>query len=72
LTLACGTAACATLVAGVRAGLLDRRSTIALPGGELVIEWRADDDHIIMTGPVEVEFSRILADEIFAPEAATP
>jgi diaminopimelate epimerase len=72
LTLACGTAACATLVAGVRAGLLERRATIALPGGELIIEWRADDDHIIMTGPVEVEFSRLLADEIFAPEPAAP
>ena len=59
LTLACGTAACATLVAAARAGLTERRATISLPGGDLVIEWRADN-HIVMTGPVEVEFSRRL------------
>jgi diaminopimelate epimerase len=70
LTLACGTAACATLVAGVRAGLLDRRATIHLPGGDLVIEWRAQDGHIIMTGPVEEEFSRILTPDLFEPETA--
>ena len=72
LTLACGTAACATLVAGVRAGLTERRATIALPGGDLVIEWRAADDRVIMTGPVELEFSRILEDEMFAPEPPGP
>lgn len=64
LTLACGTAACATLVAAARAGLTERRATISLPGGDLVIEWRADD-HIVMTGPVEVEFSRRLTPDIF-------
>jgi diaminopimelate epimerase len=69
LTLACGTAACATLVAGARAGLTERRATISLPGGDLIIEWRADD-HVIMTGPVEVEFSRILTADIFATETA--
>jgi diaminopimelate epimerase len=72
LTLACGTAACATLVAAVRAGLTERRATIALPGGDLVIEWRAADDHVIMTGPVELEFSRIVEDEIFAAEPPGP
>jgi diaminopimelate epimerase len=72
LTLACGTAACATLVAGVRAGLLDRRATIRLPGGDLVIEWRAADGHVVMTGPVEEEFSRVLTADVFAPEHATP
>jgi diaminopimelate epimerase len=66
LTLACGTAACATLVAAARAGLSERRATISLPGGDLVIEWRADD-HVILTGPVEVEFSRRLTPDIFAP-----
>ncbi len=70
LTLACGTAACATLVAGVRAGLTERRATIALPGGDLIIEWRAADGHVIMTGPVELEFSQILTPDIFAPAAA--
>jgi diaminopimelate epimerase len=72
LTLACGTAACATLVAGVRAGLTERRATIALPGGDLVIEWLAADDHVVMTGPVELEFSQILKDEMFAPEPPGP
>ncbi|WP_374548022.1 diaminopimelate epimerase, partial [Rhodoblastus sp.] len=71
LTLACGTAACATLVAAARAGLAERRATIALPGGDLVIDWRADD-HIVMTGPVELEFSRILTEALFAPEPAAP
>jgi len=55
LTLACGTAACATLVAAARRGLAGRKATLMLPGGELVIEWRARDDHVLMTGPVEFE-----------------
>jgi diaminopimelate epimerase len=55
LTLACGTAACATLVAAARRGLTARRATLMLPGGDLVIEWRARDDHMLMTGPVEFE-----------------
>lgn len=55
LTRACGTAACATLVAAARRGLTARRATLMLPGGDLVIEWRARDDHVLMTGPVEFE-----------------
>ncbi|GGA36953.1 diaminopimelate epimerase [Pelagibacterium lentulum] len=51
LTLACGTAACATGVAAVRKGLSGRKVTIELPGGPLDIEWRESDNHIIMTGP---------------------
>jgi diaminopimelate epimerase len=70
LTLACGTAACATLVAGVRAGLLNRRAKISLPGGDLIIAWRGSDGHIEMTGPVELEFIRVLDDAIFEAEAA--
>jgi len=50
LTLACGTGACATAVAGVLTGRLQRRSNVHLPGGTLRIEWRADD-HVVMTGP---------------------
>lgn len=53
-TLACGTAACATLVAAARRGLAGRQARVALPGGTLDIMWR-DDDHVIMTGPVAVE-----------------
>ncbi|GAB4518551.1 MAG: diaminopimelate epimerase [Parvularculaceae bacterium] len=54
-TRACGTAACATLVAAVRNGLAGRKAAIALPGGPLDIEWRAQDNHVIMTGAVEFE-----------------
>ncbi|MGF1606169.1 MAG: diaminopimelate epimerase [Rhodothalassiaceae bacterium] len=56
LTLACGTAACAALVAAVRRGLMDRQAAIALPGGTLSIDWRADD-HVWMTGPVATVFT---------------
>lgn len=59
-TRACGTAACAAAVAGVRKELVDRRLTVTLPGGDLDIEWR-DDDHIEMTGPVAMEFDGTLA-----------
>jgi diaminopimelate epimerase len=69
-TLACGTAACATLVAGVRAGLLRRRAAIDLPGGSLVINWRESDDHVEMTGPVELEFVARIDPAIFGPEKA--
>jgi diaminopimelate epimerase len=70
LTLACGSAACAILVAGSRLGLMERAGTVRLPGGELVIEWRAADDHVLMTGPVEFEGEVILDDELI--EAAAP
>lgn len=65
LTLACGSAACATLVAAVRRGLADRRATISLPGGELVIEWRESDGHVLMTGDVELEFSSAFDPALF-------
>jgi diaminopimelate epimerase len=56
LTKACGTGACAALVASARRGLTDRLATLELDGGDLVIEWRESDDHVIMTGPVAIEF----------------
>ncbi|NQY75018.1 MAG: diaminopimelate epimerase, partial [Candidatus Margulisbacteria bacterium] len=56
-TLACGTGACATLVAGVLCEKLDRKALIHLPGGDLTIEWQAQDNHVIMTGPSETVFS---------------
>ncbi|HXZ16916.1 MAG TPA: diaminopimelate epimerase, partial [Roseiarcus sp.] len=65
LTLACGSAACATVVSGVRLGLLDRRAAVRLPGGELVIEWREADGHVLMTGPVEFEGEFLLDDATF-------
>jgi diaminopimelate epimerase len=70
LTLACGSAACATLVAAARLGLMDRKGTVRLPGGDLVIEWRASDDHVLMTGPVEYEGAFILDEALF--EATAP
>ena len=57
LTLACGTAACATLVAAHRRGLCGRAATVNLPGGALQIEWREADGHVLMTGPIAVSFS---------------
>jgi len=51
LTLACGTAACAVVAAGVRKKLFDRKITVNLPGGDLELEWRQSDDHILMSGP---------------------
>ncbi len=59
-TLACGSAACATLVAAARLGKTDRRATVILPGGELTIAW-LPDDHVSMTGPVELEETGLLS-----------
>ena len=69
-TRACGTAACATAVAGARLGLTDRAALVSLPGGDLRIHWRASDDHVLMTGPVELEFETALDPAIFARETA--
>ncbi len=55
LTKACGTGACAALVCAARAGRTARRATLILDGGELDIHWRESDDHVLMTGPVELE-----------------
>ena len=56
LTKACGSAACAAAVAAARLKRTGRKMKISLPGGELTIEWRETDDHVLMTGPVESEF----------------
>jgi diaminopimelate epimerase len=55
LTKACGSAACAVAVAAARLDRTGRKVTVTLPGGDLAIEWRAGDDHVLMTGPVEYE-----------------
>jgi diaminopimelate epimerase len=60
LTRACGTAACATAVASARIGKTGRNVEVRLPGGSLKIDWREDDDHILMTGPAEFEFEGVL------------
>ena len=54
LTKACGSAACATLVSAARTDRMDRSGEIIVPGGPLHIEW-ATNDHVIMTGPAELE-----------------
>lgn len=56
MTLACGTGACAAVVAAVRQKRTNRNVTVEVDGGILEIEWREADNHVIMTGPVEVEF----------------
>jgi diaminopimelate epimerase len=55
ITRACGSGACAALVAASRRGLAERWATVALDGGTLDIAWR-EDGHVIMTGPVAVSF----------------
>lgn len=60
LTRACGTAACATVAAAARIKLTHRKATVTLPGGDLLIEWRETDDHILMTGPIAYEFDGFL------------
>jgi len=57
ITLACGTGACASLVASVlNKKISARKATVILPGGELYIEW-ADNNHVYMTGPAETVFT---------------
>ncbi len=55
-TLACGTGACAAVVAGIRYGWLDRRVDLQARGGLLSIEWPSDDDTVRMTGPAETVY----------------
>jgi len=55
LTRACGSAACAAVVCASRVQRTGRKATVRLPGGVLGIEWR-EDDHVLMTGPIEYEF----------------
>jgi diaminopimelate epimerase len=57
ITLACGTGACASLVAGVLTGKCDRIATVELPGGPLEIEWSISDLRMYMTGPAERVFT---------------
>ena len=61
LTRACGSGACATLVASVLRQLSDRRATIAMDGGSVVVDWR-DDDHVILIGPTSLVYRGELDD----------
>ncbi|QFU15014.1 diaminopimelate epimerase [Microvirga thermotolerans] len=69
ITRACGSAACAALVAAARKGLTGRKATVSLPGGDLVIEWRESDGHVLMTGETELEHEGILSPALFAGAA---
>ena len=66
LTRACGSAACAAAVSAARTRRANRKVTVTLPGGDLLIEWRESDDHVLMTGPVEYEFEGRFDAKLFA------
>ncbi len=55
-TLACGTGACAAVVAGIRFGLLNEHVEVETRGGQLHIEWQGGDHPVLMTGPAETVF----------------
>lgn len=61
VTQACGSGACATMVAAARRGLTSRKAEIVLDGGSLFLEWREGDDHVLMTGPVAHVFDGYFA-----------
>jgi diaminopimelate epimerase len=63
-TLACGTGACATVVAGVLNDLCDRTCTVNLPGGNLKIQWSEENDRILMTGPATLVFTGSAKNEL--------
>lgn len=65
MTQACGTAACAAVVAASRKRLTERNARVELDGGSLDISWRAGDGHVLMTGPVELNYEGELPDHYF-------
>lgn len=66
LTLACGTGACAAAVSAARTRRTGRRVRVALPGGDLLIHWREEDNHVMMTGAVETDFTGTIDPETLA------
>jgi diaminopimelate epimerase len=70
LTKACGSAACAAAVCAARTKRAGRRVTVTLPGGDLLIDWRDRDDHVLMTGPVEYEYEGRFDPALFAETVA--
>src|SRR5712671_1033364 len=69
LTKACGSAACATAVAAARLKRANRIVSISLPGGDLSIEWRERDDHVLMTGTATFEYEGRFDPALFASVA---
>ena len=49
--------------------MTERKVTVTLPGGDLTIEWRESDDHVLMTGPVAYEFEGRFDPALFAAAA---
>ena len=70
LTRACGSAACAAAVSAARTRRTGRKVRVTLPGGDLLIDWRESDGHILMTGPVEMEFEGTLDPSMLADRCA--
>jgi diaminopimelate epimerase len=66
VTRACGSAACATIVAATRRGLAQRKAQVRLDGGTLAMEWR-EDGHVMMTGPVALSFTGLLPANLLSP-----
>lgn len=64
LTKACGTAACAVMAAGHRIKIIDANCTVTLPGGKLIMNVRAHDGHVLMTGPSVLEYQGILPEAL--------
>jgi diaminopimelate epimerase len=70
LTKACGSAACAAAVCAARLKKTERKVRVTLPGGDLTIDWRTSDDHVLMTGPVEFEREGTFDPSLFAKVSA--
>ncbi|MEO0363214.1 MAG: diaminopimelate epimerase [Pseudomonadota bacterium] len=68
VTLASGSSSCAVLVNAVRRGLMDRRATLILDGGEIDVEWPADEAGVVMTGPVATAFEGVIAAGLWGAE----
>ena len=65
-TLACGTGACASVVASILNGYTDRTVTVELLGGKLDIEWNKEDNHVYMTGPAKTVFEGTIDEKLFS------
>ena len=70
LTQACGSAACAAVVAAARTARSSRTARVSLPGGDLDISWRESDDHVLMTGPAVLEWRGRFDPAVFAKAGA--
>lgn len=68
ITRACGSAACAALVSAARTRRTGRSARVTLPGGDLFVQWR-DDNHVVMTGPTELEHEGTFPPSLFADAA---